>query len=88
MRNEFLKNPYMTCEYRISFMSGKISKIEELDCINVNWSIWQKERDSLVSWINKSHPELSGFVNNMTMKGSINYLKAIELYEANKMGVQ
>lgn len=88
VRNEFLKNPYMTCEYRISFMSGKISKIEELDCINVNWSIWQKERDSLVSWINKSHPELSGFVNNMTMKGSINYLKAIELYEANKMGVQ
>ena len=88
MRNEFLKNNNMTCEYKISFNSGKISKIEELECINVDWNIWQKERDSLTSWIKKNHPELDGFINDMTMNGSINYLMAIELYEANKKGLQ
>lgn len=81
VRNEFLKNNAMTCQYRISFNSGKISKIEELECQGADWNIWQKERDSLVSWIKKNHPELDGFVHDMTMNGAINYLKAIELYK-------
>lgn len=67
------------CQVKISFTSGKISKLEELECIGVDWNIWRKERDSLVSWVNKNHPELDGFINDMTMNGSINYLKAIDL---------
>lgn len=74
----------MTCQYKISFNSGKISKIEELECKDADWNIWQKKRDSLVSWTKKNHPELDGFINDMTMNGAINYLKAIELYETDK----
>lgn len=81
VRNEFLKNNSMTCQYRISFNSKKISKIEELDCHGADWNTWQKERDSLVSWIKKNHPELDGFIRDITMNGALNYLKAIELYE-------
>jgi hypothetical protein len=84
VRFEFLKNNPLTCQYKISFNSGKISKIESLECIGTDWKIWQKERDSLVSWIKKNHPELDGFINDMTMNGAINYLKAIELYETDK----
>lgn len=84
VRNTFLKNEAMTCDYKISFHSGKISKIEELDCKDVDWSIWQKERDSLVGWIKENHPELDGFINDMTMRGAMNYVKAIGLYEAEK----
>lgn len=81
VRHEFLKNNAMTCQYKISFNSEKISKIEELKCKGADWSIWQKERDSLVSWITKNHPKLNDFIHDMTMNGAIHYLKAIELYE-------
>lgn len=84
IRNEFLKNSDMTCQYKISFIAGRISKIEELDCKNADWNIWGKERDSLVNWIDKNHPKLNGFINDMTMNGAQNYLKAIELYKAKK----
>ena len=84
VRNEFLKNKLMKCRYKISFSSGKISKIEELECKDADWNIWQKERDSLVNWTRKNHPELDGFINDMTMNGALNYLKAIELYETDK----
>lgn len=84
IRNEFLKNSSMTCQYKISLNSGRISKIESLRCLGADWNIWQKERDSLVSWINENHPHLNGFINDMTMNGAINYLKAIELYKTDK----
>ena len=74
----------MTCQYKISFISGKISEIESLECKGADWQIWQKEVNSLVSWIKINHPILDGFINDMTMNGAMNYLKAIELYELDK----
>ena len=84
IRNDFLKNNPLKCFYKISFSSGKISKIEDVSCEDVDWNAWQQERDSLVNWIKKTHPELDGFINDMTMSGSIKYLKAIELYKAHQ----
>ena len=84
IRNEFLKSSSMICEYEILFNSGKISEIKDLDCTNVDWNTWQKERDSLVNWIKENNPELNGFIYDMTMGGAINYLKAIELYKVHK----
>ncbi|GMN11417.1 hypothetical protein MTsPCn9_09760 [Croceitalea sp. MTPC9] len=84
VRYEFLKNNPLTCKRRTSFTSGKISKIEILDCIDVDWTVWQKERDSLVAWTTSNHPELNGFINDLTMKGAQNYLKAMKLYGATK----
>ncbi len=84
IRNKFLKNNPLTFKVKVSFDSGKISNLEELEYIKVNWDVWNKQKDSLVDWIKSNHPELDGFVNDMTKKGSINYLKAIELYSANQ----
>lgn len=80
VRNEFLKNNPLVYKVKVSFDSGKISKMEDLEYIDVNWETWSHERDSLVSWIKNNHPELDGFVNDMTMKGAKDYLRAIELF--------
>lgn len=84
IKNEFLKNNPLTCKFKISFESGKISKIKDFEYIATDWESWVNERDSLVNWISENHPELDGFVHDMTMKGSINYVNAIELYENDK----
>ncbi len=84
IKNEFLKNNPLTCKFKISFESGKISKIEDFKYIGTDWDSWVNERDSLVSWISKNHPNLDGFVHDLTMRGSINYVKAIALYENHK----
>lgn len=83
IRNEFLKNELMTCQFRLSFNSAKISKVESFDCEDADWKVWQKRVGDLVEWIKINHPELDGFVYDMTMNGAQNYLKAIQLYKSN-----
>ncbi|MGS2762753.1 hypothetical protein [Sinomicrobium sp. M5D2P9] len=80
LRFEFLKNNPLTCKHKFHFESGKITKIENLDC-DANWEIWQKEKDILVNWVKVNHPELDGFIYDLSMKGAIDYLNAIALYE-------
>lgn len=81
LRFEFLKNNPLTCRHKISFESGKLAKFETIDCLDPDWTMWENERDSLVNWISIHHPELDGFIHDLTMNGAIDYLKAIELYE-------
>tara|TARA_R110001583_G_scaffold118679_1_gene270121 strand:- start:7973 stop:8542 length:570 start_codon:yes stop_codon:yes gene_type:complete len=83
IRNEFLKNNPLVYKVKVSFVSEKIAKLEELESIDVNWEVWNQEKDALVNWIKKNHPDLDGFVNDMTMKGSKEYLEAIKLYNSN-----
>ena len=71
----------MACGYKISFNNGKISKLEELECTGADWNIWQNEVNTLVNWVKKHHPELDGFIHDLTMEGAVKYLKAIELYD-------
>lgn len=80
-RYEFLGNNHMTCTYRVDFKGNKISMLEELDCPDANWQEWENQVNSLVSWIKEHHPELDGFINDLTMNGAINYMKAMELYK-------
>ncbi|APQ17625.1 hypothetical protein [Maribacter hydrothermalis] len=81
IRNEFLKNNPLKLNVKVTLTSDKIAKLEELDYIDVNWNIWAQRRDSLVGWIKINHPELDGFVNDISKKGAMNYLQAIKMYE-------
>ena len=83
-RYKFLKNDPLTCRFKISFISNKITKIEALECLDADWNVWQAERDSLVNWVSNNHPELDGFIHDLTMNGAINYMKAIKLFENRK----
>jgi len=76
----FLHNNPMTCRFAFYFENDKIAKIKELDCPSANWELWAKQRDSLVAWVMANHPNLDGFINDLTMQGADNYMKAITLY--------
>ncbi|MFS4491718.1 hypothetical protein [Maribacter sp. 2308TA10-17] len=78
---EFLKNNPLKLRHQFYFTKGKISKIKTVDFIDVNWDTWEKEKVALVNWVQTNHPELDGFMNDLTMKGAQNYLKAIDLYQ-------
>lgn len=39
-----------------------------------------QERDSLVAWTARNHPELDNFINDLSMKGALKYKKTMELY--------
>ena len=53
---------------RIHFKQGVITTIENREYMNFDVPKWTSNRDSLVSWIDINHPELSGFINDLTKK--------------------
>jgi len=71
-------------QQRISFNSGKISKFEDLQSIGTDWEVWEKEKEALVGWVKINHPELDGFVVDMSLNGAIDYLNSIQLYTDDK----
>jgi len=83
-RYKFLENDPLICSFRISFDANKITMIEALEYTDADWNLWQANRDSLVNWTSRNHPELDGFIHDLTMDGAKNYLKAIDLYEKRK----
>jgi hypothetical protein len=74
------KKPIVTNQI-IYFDKNKITRVETTKYVIFNDSTFVKNRDELLDWIDKNHPELNGFIYNQTKSGGINYLKAIELYK-------
>ncbi|NIK93608.1 hypothetical protein GZ212_15715 [Mangrovimonas sp. CR14] len=83
-RISFLHKEPIVTEQVIRFDKDKISSIETTKYVIFNDSVFVKNRDGLLNWIDKNHPELNGFIYDQTKTGGINYLKAIELYENKK----
>ena len=67
----------------ISFQKNKIISVET-DYLNFDYPTWEKNKNGLLSWIDKNHPELNGFINDLTEDGGMKFLKAIELYKNKK----
>lgn len=76
------EKPFITNQI-ISFQKDKIISIKT-DYVNFDYSTWEKNKNDLLSWIDKNHPELNGFINNLTEDGGMKFLKAIELYKNKK----
>ena len=87
--NFLLEKPLFS-RYRIRFNDNSITRIAIVDIDDndfdewASYDKWSSKEDSLVSWIDKNHPELSGFKKDRTIQGRINYLKSIELYKNKK----
>lgn len=77
------KEPIVTNQV-IHFNKDKIISIETTKYVIFNDSVFIKNRDGLVNWIEKNHPELDDFIYDQSKTGAMKYLKAIELYENNK----
>jgi hypothetical protein len=80
-RITFLHNEPIVTNEVIHFDKGKIIKVEKAQYLIFKERFFVKNRDTLVSWIDKNHPELSGFINDQTEIGGKKYLKAIALYK-------
>ncbi|KAA1245009.1 hypothetical protein [Aquimarina sp. RZ0] len=76
------EEPFITNQ-TIRFRNNKISAVET-NYVNFKEKIWGKNKNELVGWIDKNHPELNGFIYDQTEKGALRYLKAIELYKHRK----
>ena len=77
------EGPIVTNEV-IRFNNNKIISVEKAKYVIFNEKIFLKNRERLLSWIDKNHPELNGFIHDQTEAGGIKYLKAIELYKNRK----
>lgn len=86
-RIKFLHDSAIVYKVSIDFDGKKISRMETFDYKVFDFAKWQAMRDTLIIWVDKNHPELSGFHTNQTSKGAEDYLEAIELFKtANKQG--
>lgn len=83
-RISFLHKKPIVTDQIIRFDGDKITSIETTKYVIFNDSIFVKNRDKLLSWVDKNHPDLNGFINDQTKTGGMKYLKAIELYENKK----
>ena len=76
----FLQNsPFITHEI-MKIKHGAIQRIDIVEYIDFNDSLWAANRENLVSWINKHHPELNGFIYDQTKEGALKFQKAMKFY--------
>ena len=83
-RISFLHQEPIVTNQIIRFDNDKIIGLETTVYVIFNDSIFVKNRDRLVNWIEENHPELNGFLYDQTKTGGLKYLKAIELYKNNQ----
>ncbi len=83
-RISFLHEAPIVTNQVIRFENDKIISIETTQYVVFNDSLFIKNRDDLVSWVDENHPELNGFLYDQTEAGGMKYLKAIELYQSKK----
>lgn len=80
-RIEFLNGGPMVSKERMQFKDGKIYMLEIGEFTSFNAEQWNAQREDLVNWVKINHPELDGFINDQSLQGGLNYLKALELYQ-------
>ena len=79
----FLQEEPIITNQVIRFLKDKIISIN-IHYVNFNDTIWERNKNGLLSWIDEYHPELNGFIHDQTETGGLKYLKAIELYKNRK----
>lgn len=79
-RIDFLHGDKLDYKVKALIENKKISSISTERYLNMDFERWGETRDTLISWVDKEHPDLSGFMNKQNSEYAIKYLKAIQLY--------
>ncbi len=79
-----MQKPFLTNEI-LSFQNNKIVSVET-EYLNFDEATWEKNKNELLSWAEKNHPELNlkSHIYNQTEFGGKQLLKAIQFYENKK----
>ena len=80
-RYRYLENNPLETKFLISFDEERITSIKDLGSETADWVIWRTKVDTLVNWTKVHHPELDGFIFDISMKGAQNYREAIRHFE-------
>ncbi|MFN3137797.1 MAG: hypothetical protein ACE37L_08930 [Allomuricauda sp.] len=74
------EKPFVTNEI-MQIKDGGIYQIDVIEYVDFNDSLWVDKREKLVSWIEKNHPGLNGFIYDQTKEGAVKFRKAIAFYK-------
>ncbi|RED43954.1 hypothetical protein DFQ10_104145 [Winogradskyella eximia] len=80
----FLHEEPMVWNEIIQFDNNKITRVERVKYEVFDISRFVKNREVLVHWVDKNHPELNGFLEAQTKSVAMKYLKALELFQNKK----
>jgi len=80
----FLHEEPMVWNEIIQFDNNKITRVERVKYEVFDISRFVKNREELVLWVDKNHPELNGFLEAQTKSVAMKYLKALELFQNKK----
>ena len=81
-RIQFLHDSALVYQVSLAFKEEQIVRMSTIKYVNINGRKWMSRRDSLAGWIDHNHPELSGFLHDMTPKGAQNFLQAMSLFKS------
>jgi len=83
-RIEFLNREPLRYIVDVYTTGGKISRMETQDYIDTDFRKWSNRRDKLVQWTRENHPEIPGFIIDISIEGAQNYILAINLFIENR----
>ena len=77
----FLHEKPIVTNQVVHFNKNKIALVETVEYVVYNDSLFVRNRQRFLDWIDKNHPELAGVIYDQTRIGGMKYLRAIELYQ-------
>lgn len=80
-RIQFLQGKSLVVKQNFYFENNILTKIKTIEYLDEDFATWGANLDSLNKFTDLNHPELTGFANDITVKGAQNYLKVIDLYK-------
>lgn len=80
LRLDFLLGEPTVYEQMLHFDKDKIVMVEDVRNIDFNDTLFVRNREALLSWMDKHYPEKNDFIFDQTKSGAVKYLKAISLY--------
>ena len=75
----FMHKPFLTQE-TLRFREGKIAVIET-KYVNFDERTWAENREKLLNWVERNHPEYQNFINDQTEAGGLKFLEVLNEYK-------
>lgn len=79
-RIQLLNKEPITYQVYFDVVDYKLVAVNRYKYLQADWTLWQTNREEFIKWVDKFHPEYSGFMNVQNKEYGERYLNAIHLY--------